>query len=218
MEDRLVGNAFACRWTYNDKTVCWITQLVVHADYRERGLAAGLLSNIRHADDDIYCIMSSHPAACMAAAKVFGSKSISASLLNPKLTVTGSINTVRVNFIQQHAEGIMKASPIRYIQDAKLRGSLFDPEDASGLVSCVDTGFWVDHTEPLETLAWARTASDWPLGELHDGHEFLLMLEPRRRSRSRYLSMDHLRSAQDKITRQAAQRSSLMSSPIPEDI
>lgn len=33
----------------------------------------------------------------------------------------------------------------------KLRGNLFSPEDASGLVSSVDTaGFWVDHTEPLK--------------------------------------------------------------------
>ncbi len=79
----------------------------------------------------------------------------------------------------------MKASPIRYVKDAKLRGSLFNSEDARGLVSSVDTGFWVDHTEPLETLVWAQEIVDWPLGELHDGHEFLLILEARRRTRSR---------------------------------
>ena len=78
----------------------------------------------------------------------------------------------------------MRASPIRYVQDAKLRGSLFNPEDASGLVSSVDTGFWIDHTEPLEALAWARDIGDWPLGDLHNGHEFLLVLEARRRTRS----------------------------------
>lgn len=77
----------------------------------------------------------------------------------------------------------MKASPISYVKDAKLRGSLFNPEDVSGLVASVETGFWVDHTEPLEALAWARRTIDWPLGELHDGHEFLLVLEARRRVR-----------------------------------
>ena len=79
----------------------------------------------------------------------------------------------------------MKASPIRYVKEAKLRGNLFHAEDSSGLVSSADTGFWVDHTEPLEALGWVRDTVDWPLGELHDGHEFLLVLEGRRRIRSR---------------------------------
>lgn len=81
----------------------------------------------------------------------------------------------------------MKASPIRYVGDAKLRGNLFKPEDASGLVSSVDsdTGFWVDHTEPLKALVRTRERKDWPLGELHDGHESLLIIEVGRRARSR---------------------------------
>lgn len=76
VDGRLAGNAFACRWAYDNRNVCWITQLVVHQEYRERGLAWGLLNTIKHDDDDIYGIMSSHPAACMAAAKAFGSKCI----------------------------------------------------------------------------------------------------------------------------------------------
>ena len=47
---------------------------MVHQDYRERGLAVGLLNEFRQDDDDVYGIMSSHPAACLAAAKAFGSK------------------------------------------------------------------------------------------------------------------------------------------------
>ena len=74
VEDRLAGNAFACRWRYKDKTVCWVTQLVVHSDFRERGLAVTLLNQLRQDDDTIYGLMSSHPAACLAAAKAFGSK------------------------------------------------------------------------------------------------------------------------------------------------
>ena len=52
--------------------VCWVTQLVVHSDFRERGLAFGLLNYLRQDDDAIYGIMSSHPATCLAAAKAFG--------------------------------------------------------------------------------------------------------------------------------------------------
>jgi hypothetical protein len=62
----LAGNAFACRWMYNGKCVCWITQLVVHRDYRERGLAVRLLNGLRASDDDIYGLVSPHPAACLA--------------------------------------------------------------------------------------------------------------------------------------------------------
>ncbi|KAL8932094.1 MAG: hypothetical protein Q9211_006532 [Gyalolechia sp. 1 TL-2023] len=168
IDGHLVGNAFACRWVYENKTVCWVTQLVVHQDYRERGLAMNLLKQLRHDSDDIYGIMSSHPAACLAAAKAFGS----------------SISTVRLDIIKQYASDIMKASPIRYVKDARLCGSLFHPDDSSGLVSSANTSFWVDHTEPLEALAWAREAAHWPLGDLHDGHEFLLVLEAKHRPRS----------------------------------
>lgn len=53
----------------------------------------------------------------------------------------------------------MKESPIPYIRDAKLRGELFDPQDASGLVTGADTGFYVDHEEPLEALARVRQST-----------------------------------------------------------
>lgn len=75
VDDRLAGNAFACRWSYQDKIVCWVTQLVVHNDFRERGLAVGLLNQLRLDNDSVYGLMSSHPAACLAAAKAFGSRS-----------------------------------------------------------------------------------------------------------------------------------------------
>ncbi|KAF2871071.1 hypothetical protein BDV95DRAFT_628954 [Massariosphaeria phaeospora] len=168
IEGRLAGNAFACRWIYHGQTVCWITQLVVHRDFRERGVAATLLNQTRQQDDDIYGIMSSHPAACLAAAKAFGS----------------GLSAAYLDFIRQHAGAVMEASPIGYIKNAKLRGSLFDTEETNGAVSSVYTQFFVDHTEPLEALAWVREGMDWPLGELLDGYEFLFLLPVRRRGRS----------------------------------
>lgn len=41
---RRAGNAFACRWTFDKKTVCWISPLVVHQEYRERGRTGSLTS------------------------------------------------------------------------------------------------------------------------------------------------------------------------------
>lgn len=94
------------------------------------------LESTQALDDDIYGLMTSHPAACLAAAKAFGSKRIFVFVVNLMLNVTGSINTVRLNFIKELAEEIMTASPIRYVKEAKLRGTLFNPEDSSG--ACVE--------------------------------------------------------------------------------
>ncbi|EFW14307.1 hypothetical protein D8B26_007052 [Coccidioides posadasii str. Silveira] len=170
VDGNLAGSAFACRWKHDGKNVCWITQLVVDRDYRERGLAGGLLRSIRSDGDDIYGIMSSHPAACLAAASAFGT----------------SIERVSLNFIAENAEAIMKVSPISYVREAKLCGSLFEPEDPTGLICGVNTGFFVDHEEPLEALKMVKETWVWPFGDLLDGHEYLLVLPAKhRRSRSR---------------------------------
>ncbi|KAE9964643.1 hypothetical protein EG328_004444 [Venturia inaequalis] len=112
---------------------------VVHRDYRERGLARGLLDQINRDGSDIYGVMSSHPAACLAAARAFGN----------------SMDHVSLDFMKAHAESMMKVSPVEYIRDAKLAGSLFDSKDTTGRICCVNSGFFVDHSEPLEALAWS---------------------------------------------------------------
>lgn len=74
LDGNLAGNAFYRCWKYNDQSVCWVTQLLVDRNYRERGFASGLLRALQSEADDIYGIMSSHPVACLAAASSFGSK------------------------------------------------------------------------------------------------------------------------------------------------
>ncbi|KAI1161160.1 hypothetical protein F5B18DRAFT_629660 [Nemania serpens] len=170
VDGTLAGNAFACRWLWEGQTICWVTQLVVAKEYRDRGLAKGLLGALKEDRDDVYGIMSSHPAACLAAATTFGA----------------SIEKVSLDFIAKSAESIIKASPISYVQGAKLCGSLFDATDSTGLVSGVNTNFFVDHQEPLEALRAVRDTWAWSLGELLDGHEYLLIMTAKgRRSRSR---------------------------------
>jgi hypothetical protein len=48
--------------------------------------------------------------------------------------------------------------------------------------------FLVDHTESPEALASVRETMDWHFGELLEGHEFLLILQVRRRTQSRSAS------------------------------
>lgn len=104
-----------------------------------------------------------------------------------KLMVSlGGIISVSTDFIRNNANSVMKQSPIEYVKNAVPRGNLFEPDDASGVISSVCTNFFVDHTEPLEALRWVRQEGlEWPLGELLDGHEFFLIMETRLRSRSR---------------------------------
>ncbi len=99
--------------------------------------------------------------------------------------VLGTIGNVHLSLIGDRGRRIMSSSPIGYIKNATPRGSLFEPNVTDGTISCVDTGFFVDHEEPLEALRRVREDTDWPLGELLEGHEFLLILEARRRPRSK---------------------------------
>jgi len=57
-----------------------------------------------------------------------------------------------------------------------------------GPSSGVDTEFFVDHEDPLSALAWLREQEVWPLGDLPDGQEFVLLFESMRHRRSRWLS------------------------------
>ena len=129
--------------------------------------------------------MGSHPAACLAASRAYKSECIppSSNLITHLLGTRA--DRYCLTRVHERQRAIDKASPVGYIRDAKLRGRLFDSEDTSGLVSSVDTAFFVDHEGPLEALAWVRESMDWPLSELFDGHEFILILQARRRSRSR---------------------------------
>jgi hypothetical protein len=100
------------------------------------------------------------------------------------LNVIDSIRNIPLDFTGKYAKKVIDASPISYVRDAKLRGNAFMPNDTTGLVASVDSGFFVDHTDPLEALAWVRHEMDWPLGELFDGFEFFLIFEARHRSRA----------------------------------
>jgi len=141
-------------------------------------------------EDDVYGVASSHAAGCITLANVFGSKLAapppsrsSLSLLvstylprSNKSPPTDGFKNLDLDFIRDNAPGILASSPINYLKTAKLSGSLFNKLDSSGLVCGVDTNFFVDHTEPLEALEQVRKFREWPLGDLPDGCEFLVIV------------------------------------------
>jgi len=160
----IVGHAFGTMWEYNGSNVCWITQLVVRHDHRERGIATTLLRLLP--GPDLKCaafgVASSHPAACLA---LF--KRTHANVRKPNL-----------DFIKTYAQKILDTTNISYLKDVQLRGSLFQDVDEAGVISCAFTAFYVDHEEPLEALkSWEdKHDMSWPLGVLPEGHEFLCIV------------------------------------------
>jgi len=73
---------------------------------------------------------------------------------------------------------IIDTSPVSYLKNAQPRGSLFQDGTDGGAVCSVNTDFFVDHDEPLQTQKRWEERHDmaWPLGELAEGHEFLCIV------------------------------------------
>lgn len=171
---RLIGNVFACRWDYQGRQVCWVTQLVVDYQFRKRGLATRMLEKLRevHANDRGFGVLSSHPAAIRAALRAFGR----------------GLDDVNLEMIRTHAHAILSSSPVGYVREAKPHGALFE-QVQDGSVSSAFTNFYVDHAEPLAALDEVRCKGiPWPFGELPEGHEFLVLVkgkEPGRGNRGR---------------------------------
>jgi hypothetical protein len=161
-DGKLIGNAFATRWTYDSRPMLWITQLCVSNHHRNRGIAKKLLTELRNDGDHGIGILSSHPFAISAVLRVFGS-----GLENTDLEV-----------MRQQAPAVMKSCPVEYVRSAGLRGNLFESNGSGqGAVSCADTNFWVDHQEPLEALEILKEMGlIWPFGDLPEGNEFLSLV------------------------------------------
>ncbi|KAF1961322.1 hypothetical protein CC80DRAFT_402278, partial [Byssothecium circinans] len=88
-------------------------------------------------NNKVYGLISSHPAACLAAAKTF----------------RNSISTMRLNFIRKYVVAVIKASLVSYIKDANLRGSLFNTREIHSIILLVYTNFFINYTKLLKALA-----------------------------------------------------------------
>jgi GNAT superfamily N-acetyltransferase len=159
----LAGYACATRWEHEGRRICWVTQLCVAPEYRGQKLATRILRELREGvgERGDLGILSSHPAAIMAALSAWGR----------------GVEEVDLGVVKERAKGVMAASPVGYVREAVLKGTLFGQDEAEG-VCCADTGFWVDHGEPMAALAAVKERGvAWPFGHLPDGCEFLVLVE-----------------------------------------
>ncbi|KAK7690439.1 hypothetical protein QCA50_005537 [Cerrena zonata] len=156
----LIGHAFAVVWqTDGGSLICWVTQLVVEQSHRQKGVATALIQTLpgeNFGEVDLFGIASSHPAACLSLLK--------------------RTKALDLDFIRNQGPTVLASATVDYLKTGQLRGSLFDPKDASGAVSTIFTNFYVDHAEPLSVLGDVISKhGKWPLGSLLDGHEFLVI-------------------------------------------
>jgi hypothetical protein len=118
-------------------------------------------------NNEYYGILSSHPAAIMAALRAFGY----------------GLEGVDLELIEKHARDVMDASPVEYVKTAALNGSLFEEDTSFGrtetgnAVSCAFTKFWVDHKEPDAVLKELRKTRYWSLGENPEGCEYVVLIK-----------------------------------------
>ncbi|KAI9668383.1 MAG: hypothetical protein M1831_001137 [Alyxoria varia] len=139
--------------------VCWISQLVVEERFRERGVATRLLSAVKEAEDKVFGICSSHPAALKAAGRAWSATS---SWTRPQES--------QFAFMKKHARDLVKTAPIDYVRRAKVRGTLFDDDSDTSSLAHLDTRFYVDHREPDRALERVRAqGKEWPFGGLPEG-------------------------------------------------
>lgn len=167
---------FATRWaTPENADVLWITQLVVKKEDRNQGLATQMLQALKKSmdmeekKDYKVGVLSSNPWTIYAVLSDFGLG----------VRTTGSI----IHSMRENGR-LIESCPVEYIQTAKLKGTLerlFERKwGEEGMVSCADTGVWIDHVEPEEALRVLEGKGvEWPFGVLGEGCEFLVVLEVR---------------------------------------
>lgn len=87
-----------------------------------------------------------------------------------------SLADIDLEFIKEHSKAITDGSPVRYVKEAMLHGSLWGEVD-DGSVSCANTEFYVSHKEPDDALKQIQESGEtWPLGALLEGHEFSVVV------------------------------------------
>lgn len=187
--------------------VCWITQMVVHRNFRGVGIATRLLNKLKTGSDALFGIISSHPAALVALSTVASGSSLQYQHCSAffycwnrredsefQLTPPGtSISNANLDFIRKHVSQVLRGSNIDYLRSTKLHGSLFttpntvsggecedeDEDEDDGTICCVETEFFMRHDEALQALDYLenRRRIQWLFGDLLEGVEFVLLVE-----------------------------------------
>ena len=154
--EKVIGHAIGKRFLYPELegTVSWITQLVVHSDFRNKGISTRLCTMAWGHKNNVACgLVTSHPYSIRALEK--------------------STNCIiDMEKILLHGSKLIEACQIPYLLSAE---TFFNES------RCVlNTQFYVSHEEINKII---RETDDWNLGEVKDGEEFFAVCFPMNKRR-----------------------------------
>lgn len=172
--------------------VSWVTQLVVHREYRKQDIAKRLLFSIWGLSNDFaWGILSANPYAIRALEKATRRRSIPLR-------------------IHKHIRKIMEvgAESLPYIDECT-------EYVVNAHTSRVNTEFLVDHSDVPKMLAQVISEEiPWTLGELPDGWEWIAFtFRDQPQINLSVLEIEEMLSASDEIAQQAYARMDLTNQP-----
>ena len=150
-ESRMVGYAIAfSKKEHSYGVVTWVTQLVVHSDYRHQGIAKSLLFSIwGFSDHYAWGIVSANPYAVRALEKATRRRAVPIRI-KKNVVKLQNIGKKNVPFIDEN--------------------TVFDVTDNKALV---DTHFSVDYSDTIQKIVdVTKDGVPWALGDLQEGWEW----------------------------------------------
>ncbi|MDO9019770.1 MAG: bifunctional N-acetyltransferase/class I SAM-dependent methyltransferase [Deltaproteobacteria bacterium] len=173
----LVGYALGIRKTIDGfGTMDWVTQLVVHTEHRNRGVATQLLFTFwGFSDHAAWGLVTTNPYAVRALEHITHRRC--------DLAVIGE----RLAEIRAAGEGIP------YAKDR--------PIEVTGARSVIDTAFFISHEKLPDKLRRVKESAPWQLGEIAEGEEWLAFTF--RSQRPKAYRPDELKALLDRSDRTA---------------
>lgn len=193
IDDEIVGYAIAIRKKVKYYGIMsWVTQLVVHQDYRNQDIAKRLLFSIWGLSDDFaWGILSANPYAIRALEKSTRRRSIPVRI-KKNIQKIMEVGAQSLPYVSEHTE---------YQVDAKS--------------SRVNTEFFVDHTDIPNMLK--QVISDetpWLLGDLPDGWEWIAFtFKDQKQLQLSEVEIKEMLATSDDIAKQAYARMKMSDQP-----
>ena len=182
----LVGYAIAIRTRLPRLgTITWVSQLVVHEDYRRRGVAKNLLFSLwSFSDHFAWGLVSANPFAVRALEKA-------------------TRRRCHPIYIKRHASSLLAigADHIPYLTS--------ETATAIDNINCrIDTRFFLDHSRVEEMIdAVVDNGAPWVLGELKEGWEwFAFTFNEQEQIQLTTEEIEAMLDASDEVVRQAYSR------------
>lgn len=150
-DERIIGYAIAfSKNEYKYGVVTWVTQLVVHKDYRQKGIAKNILFSIwGFSNHFAWGIVSANPYAIRALEKATRRRAVPMRIKR-NATKLRNIGKENVPFIQEDTEFNISENCAK-----------------------VNTKFYVEHSDTIQKIADVTNEDvPWNLGNIEDGWEW----------------------------------------------